>query len=407
MGIFVIFESVRIALSALWANKMRALLTMLGVIIGVSSVIVMIAIVQGARQKVIAQVESNGSNQIFCFYNPKPGSIQRGGFGGIRMGDVLAVEKECKLIGPVSPTASTSVEVSSGANRKQVSLIGVLAAYTAVNNIDVAEGRFVSATDDATWSKACVIGQKVRNELFGAVDPIGKRLICSSNGSHVALTVAGVLAQKDRAFDTDFDNSVFASLRSVQQRFTGNDNLNGFNTKSLDASQTLPAADEVWRVFRHRHPLNVDDFVIDTQAGLLKQLDTFISIFQLVLGGVAGLSLLTGGIGIMNIMLVSVTERTREIGIRKAVGAKRRDILAQFVVEAVVVSGMGGMIGVGIACGIAALVNTFAGGAIKAFVPTWSIGLGLGFSVGVGVFFGIYPAFRASKLDPIVALRYE
>jgi putative ABC transport system permease protein len=407
MGIGSLFEPFRIALTALWANKLRAVLTMLGVIIGVSSVIVMVAIVQGARQKVIAQVESNGSNQIFCFYNPKPGSIQRGGFSGIRMGDILAVQKECNLIGPVSPTASTRVEVSAGTNRKQVSLIGVLAAYTAVNNIAVAQGRFITASDDATWSKACVIGQKVREELFGTADPIGKRLVCSAGGSEVALTVAGVLAQKDRAFDTDFDNSVFTSLRSVQKRFSGSDNLNGFNTKSLDVTQTEAAADEVWRVLRRRHPLNIDDFVIDTQEGLLKQLDTFIAIFQLVLGGVGGLSLLTGGIGIMNIMLVSVTERTREIGLRKAVGARRRDILAQFVVEAVVVSGIGGLIGVASACGIAALVNALPGDVLQALVPLWSIGLGFGFAVAVGVFFGIYPAFRAARLDPIAALRHE
>jgi putative ABC transport system permease protein len=402
-----VFEAIRVALDALWANKLRALLTMLGVIIGVSSVIIMIAIVQGARQKVIAQVESNGSNQIFAFYNPRPDSIQRGGFDGIRMADVEAIQRLCTLIGPVSPTASTSVQGSAEGQNKQLTLIGVLAAYIEVNNVTVAEGRFINANDDATWSKACVIGQNVEQDLYGDTDPIGKELVCSANGTDVSLTVVGVLAPKDRAFDTDFNNSVFASLRSVQQRFTDSDKLNGFNTKSLNVTQTEAAADEVWSVLQRRHPLNIGDFVVDTQQGLLKQLDTFIAIFQLVLGGVGGLALLTGGIGIMNIMLVSVTERTREIGVRKAVGATRGAILLQFIVEAIVVSGLGGLIGVGLGYGASALINALPQKALQAYVPPWGAGLGFGFAVGVGLFFGSYPAFRASKLDPITALRHE
>jgi putative ABC transport system permease protein len=381
-----VFEAIRVALDALWANKLRALLTMLGVIIGVSSVIIMIAIVQGARQKVIAQVESNGSNQIFAFYNPRPDSIQRGGFDGIRM---------------------AGVQGSAEGQNKQLTLIGVLAAYIEVNNVTVAEGRFINANDDATWSKACVIGQNVEQDLYGDTDPIGKELVCSANGTDVSLTVVGVLAPKDRAFDTDFNNSVFASLRSVQQRFTDSDKLNGFNTKSLNVTQTEAAADEVWSVLQRRHPLNIGDFVVDTQQGLLKQLDTFIAIFQLVLGGVGGLALLTGGIGIMNIMLVSVTERTREIGVRKAVGATRGAILLQFIVEAIVVSGLGGLIGVGLGYGASALINALPQKALQAYVPPWGAGLGFGFAVGVGLFFGSYPAFRASKLDPITALRHE
>jgi putative ABC transport system permease protein len=401
-----ILYSIRIALDALRANKLRSLLTMLGVIIGVSSVIIMIAIVQGARQKVISQVESNGSNQIFAFYNPRPNTVRRG-VEGIRMEDVAAIDRQCTLIGPVSPTASTGVEAAAGANRKQATLIGVLAAYTVVNNIAVTEGRFITAADDVTWSKACVIGRKVRDALFGSVNPIGREIVCAANGSEVALVVVGVLAQKDRAFDTDFDNSVFASLRSVQKRFNGSDRLNGFTTKSREVTQTQAAADEVWSVLRQRHPESIDDFVVDTQEGLLKQVETFIAIFQLVLGGVGGLALLTGGIGIMNIMLVSVTERTREIGIRKAVGARRADILLQFIVEAMVVSGLGGLVGVGFGYGVAALINRLPKNILPAYVPLWGLVLGFGFAVGVGLFFGIYPAYRAARLDPIAALRHE
>ncbi|MDQ2687109.1 MAG: ABC transporter permease [Armatimonadota bacterium] len=403
-----LFESVRVALEALWANKLRAILTMLGVIIGVSSVIIMVAIVQGARQKVIEQFEGNGSNLIFAFYDPKPDSARRGGFAGLRMGDVEEIERQCSLIGPVSPRANTSVQVQVGARRKNAQLEGVLGAYTTVNNVSVAKGRFITSEDDADWSKACVIGVKVQSALFAGADPLGKTIVCAQNGADVSLTVVGVLAQKDSGpGGEDFDNGVFISLRSLQKRFTGSDQLNSFSTQALNVTQTEAAADQVWSVLKLRHPLTIDDFVVDTQEGLLKQIDTVLNIFQLVLGGVGALALLTGGIGIMNIMLVSVTERTREIGIRKAVGATRGAILVQFIVEAMVVSGLGGLIGIALGCSVSALVDHFAHKLLPTFVPFWAVGLGFGFAVGVGLFFGIYPAFRAAKLDPITALRYE
>ncbi len=379
---------------------------MLGVIIGVSSVIIMIAIVQGARQKVIGQFEGNGSNLIFCFYDPKLGSVQRG--NGVKMADVEAIQNRCTLIGSVSPTASTSVQAQAGAKTKSVQLSGVTSAYTDTNSIKVELGRFIDAEDDATWSKACVIGRKVREDLFGFANPLGREIICASNGSQVSLVVVGVLAEKDRGpGGQDFNNGIFLSLGSVQKRFTGSDALDGFSTKSLDVTQTQMAADQVWAVLKQRHPLNISDFVVDTAEGLLKQIDTVLSIFQIVLGGVGSLALLTGGIGIMNIMLVSVTERTREIGIRKAVGATRGAILTQFIVEAMVVSGLGGLLGISLGWAVAWLIGHFSHNALPTFVPFWAILLGFGFSVGVGLFFGIYPAFRAAKLDPITALRYE
>ena len=218
----------------------------------------------------------------------------------------------------------------------------------------------------------------------------------------------GVLEEKDNnGGGGDFNNSLYAPLPTVQKRFTGSDKINGFSTRSREISQVETAADQVWDVLKMRHPLNYKDFVVDTQEGILKQLDTLLNGIQLVLGGVGGLALLTGGIGIMNIMLVSVTERTREIGIRKAVGATRGAILLQFVVEAMVVSGLGGLIGVSCGYGLSGLIDHFAHKTLPMFVPFWATELGFGFAVGVGLFFGIYPAFRAAKLDPITALRYE
>ncbi len=403
-----LIESFRVALEAIWANKLRALLTMLGVIIGVASVIVMIAIVQGLRQKIMDQFEGNGANLIFGFYAPKPDSIQRGGFSGLKQADIDAISRECTMIGPVSAEESTSVTARYSDQRKAVQLTGVLAPYTSTHSVHVATGRFIDQDDDDAYSKACVIGTKLKTTLFGTGDPIGRELVLNANGADVSMVVVGVLEQKDRGPDgVDFDNGIFASLRSVQKRFTGSDAIGSFSMRSTDVTQTEQAADQVWGVLRQLHPLNYKDFIVDTQEGLLKQVDQVIMTIQVALGGVGGLALLTGGIGIMNIMLVSVTERTREIGIRKAVGATRGGILLQFVIEAMVVSGLGGLLGIAFGDGLSSLINAFAHKVLPTFVPLWAVGLGFGFAVGVGLFFGIYPAFRAAKLDPITALRYE
>jgi putative ABC transport system permease protein len=405
----IFFESIRVALAALWANKLRALLTMLGVIIGVTSVIVMIAIVQGIRQKILDQFAGNGANLIFASYQPKLGNVSRGGFSGLTMADAQAVEDRCTLVGPVSPDAEASVVAQVGANRRSATLTGVLQTYNQTQNLPLAEGRFITAGDVADWSKACVIGDKMQTDLFGSADPLGQQIRCTTDdGSDVSLVVVGVLEEKDRGGGgQDFNNALYAALPTVQKRFTGSDNINSFSTRSREIPQVEQAADQVWSVLKMRHPLNDKDFVVDTQEGILQQLDTLLNGIQLVLGGVGGLALLTGGIGIMNIMLVSVTERTREIGIRKAVGATRGAILLQFVVEAMVVSGLGGLIGVSCGYGLAALIDHFAHKVLPTFVPFWATELGFGFAVGIGLFFGIYPAFRAAKLDPITALRYE
>jgi len=405
----ILLESIRVALTALWANKMLSLLTMLGVIIGVTSVIVMIAIVQGIRQQILDQFAGNGANLIFVSYQPKLGSVSRGGFGGLTMADARSVQERSTMTGAVSPDADTSVVAQVGSNRRSVTLSGVMDTYNQTQNLPLAEGRFLSPDDIATWGKACVIGHKVADNLFNNTDPLGKQIHCTTDdGSLISLVVVGVLEAKDsNGGGGDFNNSMYAALTTVQKRFTGSDKINSFSTRSHQISEVETAADQVWTILKMRHPLNYKDFVVDTQEGILKQLDTLLAGIQLVLGGVGGLALLTGGIGIMNIMLVSVTERTREIGIRKAVGATRGAILLQFVVEAMVVSGLGGLIGVSCGYGLAKLIDVFAHKFLPTFVPFWATELGFGFAVAVGLFFGIYPAFRAAKLDPITALRYE
>ena len=405
----IVFESIRVALAALWANKLRALLTMLGVIIGVMSVIVMISLVQGIRQQVLDQFAGNGANLLFASYQPKVGAVSRGGFSGLTMDDARAVSARATLINSVSPKVDTSVVAQNGSHRRQVTLSGVEDTFDQTFNVIPASGRFLRSDDLTGWGKACVLGQKAKDDLFPNTNPLGKQLLCSTgDGSSVSLVVVGVLAKKDSNPGAgDFNNSIFTSLTTVQKRFSHSDKIDGFTARSVNIAQAEAAADQVWSILKQRHPLNYKDLVVDTQEGILKQIDTVLNGIQLVLGGVGGLALLTGGIGIMNIMLVSVTERTREIGIRKAVGATRNAILLQFVVEAMVVSGLGGIIGVACGYGLAQGVNTLTHGNPPTYVPLWAAQLGFGFAVAVGLFFGIYPAFRAAKLDPITALRYE
>ena len=355
----IIFESIQVALAALWANKLRALLTMLGVIIGVMSVIVMISLVQGIRQQVLDQFAGNGANLLFASYQPKVGTVARGGFSGLTMDDARAVAARATLINSVSPKIDTSVVAQNGPHRRQVTLSGVDDTFDQTFNITPASGRFLRPDDVAGWGKACVLGQKTKEDLFPGTDALGKELLCSTgDGSKVSLVVVGVLEKKDASFSGDFNNSIFTSLTTVQKRFANSNKIDGFTARAVDISQAESAADQAWSILKQRHPLNYKDFVVDTQEGILKQIDTVLNGIQLVLGGVGGLALLTGGIGIMNIMLVSVTERTREIGIRKAVGATRSAILLQFVVEAMVVSGLGGLIGVACGYGLSQAVNS-------------------------------------------------
>jgi putative ABC transport system permease protein len=248
----------------------------------------------------------------------------------------------------------------------------------------------------------CALGPEVAAKLFEAADPIGRDV--TVNG--LRLTVVGLLEAKGRSMDQNYDDQVYIPLSTVQKRMTGSDRVNIIFAQSRDPEATNAAMDQVWAALMRRHD-NRPDFRVDSQSHILAMLNTIMFGLAAGLSSIAGLSLLVGGIGIMNIMLVSVTERTREIGIRKAVGAKRSDILSQFLIEAVTLSGIGGLLGVALGQGVAAIVAAVAGDRLPASVPPWAAALGFAFSVGVGIVSGVYPAFRAARLDPIDALRYE
>lgn len=404
-----ILESFRVALSSLFANKMRSLLTMLGVIIGVGSVITMISIVQGAQKKILDEVGSNGATLLFGSYSPKGESQRRTTFSGLRMADIEAIQRRVGSIESISPEQSQSVKSLYGSRTFSGQAKGIVPEYQDINNVAVAQGRFVELGDGESWAKVCVIGDNVRKELFPDTDGLGRQIVIVQNEVRLPLTVVGIMEHKERSgFGENSDDQIYLPLQTMQKRLAGNDIIGSFNAKAREGISPNDAADEVFAVLKSRHPENAQDFVVDTLDSILKQINTFAVIFQIVLGGVCGLSLLVGGIGIMNIMLVSVTERTREIGIRKAIGAKQRDILIQFVTESMTVSGMGGLLGVGFGYGVAQLVGRIAGDKMPPpYVPLWAVALGFGFAVSVGMFFGIYPAYRAAKLDPIQALRYE
>jgi putative ABC transport system permease protein len=410
--------SIKTALSNLIANKLRSALTMLGVIIGVSAVILMTAIVQGASARVTSEFKRLGSSLIIIYYELKAEDEKKSTrrIDGMKMDDVRAIEARGDLV------KSFSAELPMGESAKAKYLNretavrpnGVMPAYERLRNVKVARGRFISENDLKTWAKVCVIGDKVRTELFKDADPLGKDIDISGQ----TLTVVGVMEKKGRSLEGDADKSLFLPLTTVQKRFVGRELVGVVWAEPKDPAKINETMDQIWQILMRRYD-NAPGFHVDSQENILNSINKILAVFGLVLGSIAGLALLVGGIGIMNIMLVSVTERTREIGIRKAIGAKRKDILLQFLIESATVSGVGGLIGVALGAGVAYGIGyvtqfipalqdpqTDAKGLAIYLPPMVSLGAFL-FSAGVGIFFGIYPAVRASRLDPIEALRHE
>jgi ABC-type antimicrobial peptide transport system permease subunit len=403
------------ALGNLRANKMRSALTMLGVIIGVSAVIVMVSIVEGARAQVVKEFERLGSSLIIIAYDPRRVVEERSTrrLVGLTMDDVRAIREECDLVSGLSAELPIGQDmiVRYYDTETKAGVRGVQPDFARLRNVTIAQGRFLTEEDVDTWAKVVVIGSKVRALLYGKEDPIGKDIDVQG----VTATVVGVLEPKGRSGDEDTDKMVLAPITTIQKRFVGIEVVGMLWAQPVSSEMIGPAMDQIWECLMRRHD-NAPGFQVDSLENIQNAIGRILSIFGLVLGGIAGLALLVGGIGIMNIMLVSVTERTKEIGLRKAVGARRRDILTQFLIEAATVSGTGGMVGIGLGAGVAYLISVISkqvmkggigGQGIPAHLPLWSILGAFAFSAGVGVFFGLYPAVRAARLDPIEALRHE
>ncbi|MBI5189691.1 MAG: ABC transporter permease [Nitrospirae bacterium] len=403
-----ILPTVRIALRALRVNKMRSGLTMLGIIIGVAAVITMLAVGEGARASLAKSVQSLGSNLVLIL----PGSSTS---GGARLGsgnvdtlvidDVVAMREDCSAVGGVAPIVRGSAQVVYADRNWNTSVLGTDEYFEVVRDWSVVEGRFLTRQDVDGRTKNCVLGTAVVKELFGSDDPVG-RVIRIKN---VPFTVVGVLAEKGQSpTGQDQDDTIVVAYTTAQTRLFGSTRLNAVMATARSSELLDKAVDQITELLRQRHkipPGEDDDFSIRNLTEMLAMAEMQTKIMAILLGSVASVSLLVGGIGIMNIMLVSVTERTREIGIRMAVGAKGRDILLQFLIEAVVLSLIGGLIGIALGMGLSALIGRFSD--FETQVSVLSVVLSFGFAAAVGIFFGYYPARKAAAMDPIVALRYE
>jgi ABC-type antimicrobial peptide transport system permease subunit len=401
-------ESIWQALDALRGNKLRSLLTMLGVIIGVGAMVIMVAVVTGFQRTVQREFEGLGSRLIFTFYQPDERRARetfraRRRVDALRTADARAIREQCDLLASVSAERDLGeARAAHGAEEHTTRAVGVEPQYQQVRSVRVARGRFVEAADLEEWRTVCVLGTEIARKLFGEADPIGRDV----RVNRTPLTVVGLLEYKPRSFDENYNDRIYIPLTTLLKRMAGNDILSVIFSQAHEVGDTAAAMDQIWGVLMRRHD-DRPDFRVDSQARVVQTLNTILFALGGVLAGIAGLSLLVGGIGIMNIMLVSVTERTREIGIRKAVGAKRHDILWQFLIEAGTLSGFGGVLGLGLGYGGAAIIAAVAGERIPATVPPWAAAVGLVFAVAVGVVAGVYPAFRAARLDPIQALRHE
>jgi putative ABC transport system permease protein len=409
-----IFESFRIALRSLGANKLRAGLTMLGVIIGVGAVIALVSIGRGASAAITAQIQQIGTNLLFV----RPGSSQQ---GGVRAAEgsaaTLTLEDAQALQGipgitAIAPEVDSFGQIIYQGNNTNARVLGVTPEYQDATNSQPAEGDFISATNVTGRSLVACLGSAVADTLFNGADPVGQTIRINNTPFHVGC----VMKSKGGTGFLSVDNQVFVPLTTAQTRlsrggrFRGGNEVAVINIQLTDASQGPAVTDQISQILRQRHHVTFqDDFTVQSEQDLLSTATSVTDALTLFLGGVAAISLVVGGIGIMNIMLVSVTERTREIGIRKAVGARRRDILAQFLTEATVLSVTGGIIGTLLGWGISKLMGNISLGAAQ-ITPTVDIDavlLAVTFSVAIGLFFGIYPALRASSLHPIDALRYE
>lgn len=405
----------KIAIRAIAANKMRSFLTALGIIIGIASVITMLAIGQGSKASIKANIAEMGSNMIMIH----PGADMRGGvrqdassMETLKQTDYQAIKDECNYISAISPTVSSNGQWINGNNNTQSSIYGVNQDYLTIRQLKIADGEMFTDTDIKAAAKVCILGQTVVDYLFpDGSDPIGRVVRFNS----IPFRVIGVLQKKGyNSMGMDQDDLVLAPYTTVMKRILAQTYLSEIVCSAITEEASEPAQDQISQILRRTHKLkdamettegDKDDFNIRSQEEISSMMNSTMSTITILLGSVAGISLIVGGIGIMNIMYVSVTERTREIGLRISVGARGVDILNQFLIEAILLSVTGGIIGVILGVSISVSLQQFLHVATQ--IEPWSIIMSFAVCTFTGVFFGWYPAKKAARLDPIEAIRYE
>jgi len=399
---------IKTAFKSIFKNRMRSLLTSLGIIIGVSAVIVMVAIGEGSQKQIEEGIQSLGTNLIIVFPGTsRSGGVSRGAgsFGHFSFEDVEKIEKEALLIKAVSPIVRTGGQVIGGGNNWNTGIYGVSDSYFEIRNWELEYGEFFTERDVKTSNKVALLGKTVANQLFPDQDPVGQKVRIRN----VPFLVIGILKAKGQSgMGADQDDLILAPSTTVYYRLRGWRHIDMLNASAISPDRIEEAKKEIRTILRESHRINPgeeDDFTVSDQADISEAASETSRILTMLLGSIAGVSLLVGGIGIMNIMLVSVTERTREIGIRLSVGARGKDVMIQFLTEAVILSLAGGITGILLSIGISYGLNKFT--ELNPVVNPDIILISVIFSAAVGIFFGYYPARKAAALNPIDALRYE
>ena len=403
-----IFAILKIAVRALKKNVMRTSLTMLGIIIGVAAVIAMVSIGNGAKAQIEANIAALGQNTIMVWSgNSRRGGVSMGfgSAGTLTKEDMTAIQREVPGVLAVSPEVRTGAQVAAGSQNLSTSILGVSASYPEFRNWTFASGGPFSEQDVNGQAKVALIGKTTATQLFGESDPVGQTV----RVKNVPFTIVGLLNPKGAGFGgQDQDDVIMIPWTSAMTRLTGGTTFRNLTLQGASAEQLDEISEDITSLLRQRHRLQDgvdDDFSIRTQTETLETFTSTAKTMTMLLGSIAGVSLLVGGIGIMNIMLVSVTERTREIGIRMAVGAKSGDILSQFLAEAVTLSLVGGIAGIALGVGVSRLISANMGWPV--LTSSNAITIAFLFSAAIGIFFGFYPARKAAQLDPIESLRYE
>ncbi|HOX21675.1 MAG TPA: ABC transporter permease [Candidatus Paceibacterota bacterium] len=393
--------------SALLANKARSGLTILGIVIGIGSVIAMISVGQGAQSSIQSNIEALGSNLIMVM----PGAqrsfgtqvqMQRGSAQTLTLEDAEAIAAEVDTVKAVAPQTSGRYQVTAKGTNTNTSVTGITPSYLEVRNLEIDSGSFISEQNVSKTAKVAVIGPTVSEDLFGeGADPVGQTIRINK----INFKVIGVTKSKGGSGMTNQDDIILIPVSTAQQFLTGNKYVSTIYVSAIDQDSMTEAQNDITSLLLSRHNVSVADFSIMNQSDIIASASSITNTLTILLGAIAGISLVVGGIGIMNMMLTTVTERTREIGLRKAIGAKKKDISSQFLVEAVMLTFIGGIVGIVLGWVLAWGVSYF--GSITTKVSITSILLAVGVSAAIGIIFGYYPARKASKLNPIEALRYE